>query len=86
MKLKEKSPTKQVPQIPGRRITSCTDEDLGNRSPKPGLIRRPFTVAANLSDMKGENKDMNAKFTERPYSPATTPVSSPRPGMKKKTF
>lgn len=86
MKLKEKSPTKQVPQIPGRRITSCTDEDLGNRSPRPGLIRRPFTVAANLSDMKGENKDMNAKFTERPYSPATTPVSSPRPGLKKRPF
>ena len=86
MKLKEKSPTKQVPQIPRRRITSCTGEDLGNRSPRPGLIRRPFTVAENLSDMKGENIDTTAKFTERPYSPATTPVSSPRPGLKKRPF
>lgn len=85
-KLKEKSPTKQVPQIPGRRIASCTDEDVGSRSPRLGLIRRPFTVAANLSDMKGENKDMTSKFTERPYSPATTPVSSPRPGLKKRPF
>ena len=29
---------------------------------------------------------MTAKFTERPYSPATTPVSSPRPGVKKRPF
>lgn len=83
-RLKETNPTKTFSPIPGRRIVSSTDADLGSRSPRPGLRRRPFTVAANLSEMFEENKDVIAKFqgTERLQSPATTPVSSPRPGLK----
>ena len=81
-KLNERRPSKEMPQIPGKNRTASTDEEVMAKmqgSPRPGLRKRPFSVAVGVADMFKENKEIvkNVSEIKRSQSPVIPPSSSP---------
>lgn len=81
-KLNERRPSKEIPQIPGKNKKASTDEEVMVKmqgSPRPGLRKRPFSVAVGVADMFKENKEIVRKISEtrRSQSPVIPPSNSP---------
>ena len=60
-RLNERRPSKDIPMIPGKpRSISATDDDLNkNVAPqRPGLRRRPFSVAVGIADLGKQTEKM----------------------------
>ena len=71
-RLNERRPSKEIPTIPNKlRATSVTDDDLDKRAApqRPGLRRRPFSVAVGIADLgKQTEKMLNEKRPEQELS------------------
>ena len=71
-RLNERRPSKEIPTIPNKlRATSVTDDDLDKRAApqRPGLRRRPFSVAVGIADLgKQTEKMLNEKTPEQELS------------------
>ena len=75
--------SKNIPPLPGKIRMAYTDDDVmekKSRSPRPGLRRRPFSVAqaVNVADMLKENEkfNTNTSVSERSQSTVVPPISS----------
>lgn len=71
-RLNERRPSKEIPTIPGKlRATSVTDDDLDKKvaPQRPGLRRRPFSVAVGIADLgKLTENVLNEKKPEQELS------------------
>lgn len=73
--LNERRPSKEIPPLPGKKRVASTDEEILQKaaSPRPGLRRRPFSVAIGIADMLTKVPE-----AERSQSTTVPPSSSPR--------
>lgn len=75
-----------MPQIPGKNKTALTDEEVMAKmqgSPRPGLRKRPFSVAVGVADMFKENKELVSKISETRRSQSTVIPPSTSPELNK---
>ena len=81
-KLNQRRPSKEIPQIPGHKRTSSTDEEVMQLrkavSPRPGLRRRPFSVAVGVADLFKQNTESvkEVSKTENSQSTVVPPSAS----------
>ena len=71
-RLNERRPSKDIPTIPHKpRATSVTDDELDKKvaPQRPGLRRRPFSVAVGIADLGKQTEMMlNEKRPEQEFS------------------
>ena len=63
-RLNERRPSKEIPSLPGKkRAVSVDDEVLDKKavSPRPGLKRRPFSVAVGMADVFKESEELKER-------------------------
>lgn len=75
-RLHERRPSKDIPSLPGKFRAASVDDEVvvkAKGSPRPGLIRRPFSVAVGMADLFKESDHLkeNRPPTKRSISNLT---------------